>query len=209
MEEQQTSTNILNPDQIADFQKQLELKEVTIANLKKVIDQKDELLSATTEKVSELEQKKVEFEEALVNLTNDDSVCGPSSENFAEIDTFVSSTSRAAQLEAEKNDFRVRLATLASHVINFCSEYDEKNGKSEIHVGEAVKRLQEESLKISTEHSGIFICKNCYSFSLKSRLSENFMEIGSNCPYIMVQRISDTLVVLLGKSYFIRRQKCS
>ena len=160
MEEQQTSTNILNPDQIADFQKQLELKEVTIANLKKVIDQKDELLSATTEKVSELEQKKVEFEEALVNLTNDDSVCGPSSENFAEIDTFVSSTSRAAQLEAEKNDFRVRLATLASHVINFCSEYDEKNGKSEIHVGEAVKRLQEESLKISTEHSGIFICKN-------------------------------------------------
>ena len=27
--------------------------------------------------------------------------------------------------------------------------------------------------------------------------------------YIMVQRIGDTLVVLLGKSYFIRRQKCS
>ena len=27
--------------------------------------------------------------------------------------------------------------------------------------------------------------------------------------YIIVQRIGDTLVVLLGKSYFIRRQKCS
>ena len=27
--------------------------------------------------------------------------------------------------------------------------------------------------------------------------------------YIMVQRISDTLEVLLGKSYFIRRKKCS
>ena len=27
--------------------------------------------------------------------------------------------------------------------------------------------------------------------------------------YIMVQRVGDTLVGLLGKSYFIRRQKCS
>ena len=27
--------------------------------------------------------------------------------------------------------------------------------------------------------------------------------------YIMVQRIGDILVVLLSKSYFIRRQKCS
>ena len=31
----------------------------------------------------------------------------------------------------------------------------------------------------------------------------------SRITYIMVQRVSDTLVVLLGKSYFIRRQKCS
>ena len=31
----------------------------------------------------------------------------------------------------------------------------------------------------------------------------------SNSHYIMVQRIGYTLVVLLGKSYFIRRRKCS
>ena len=41
------------------------------------------------------------------------------------------------------------------------------------------------------------------------RRSLIFTENKGKYNYIMVQRIGDTLVVLLGKSYFIRRQKCS
>ena len=62
-----------------------------------------------------LEEKKAEFEEALVNLTQDDI-------QIDEIDTFVSSNSRAAQLECEKNDFRLKLASLSSTVQDFCTQ---------------------------------------------------------------------------------------
>ena len=57
---------------ITELEKQLELKESTISNLKKVIEQKDELLTATNDKVLDLEQKKTDIEEALVNLTIDE-----------------------------------------------------------------------------------------------------------------------------------------
>ena len=59
-------------NRITELEKQLELKESTISNLKKVIEQKDELLTATNDKVLDLEQKKTDIEEALVNLTIDE-----------------------------------------------------------------------------------------------------------------------------------------
>ena len=43
---------------------------------------------------------------------------GEDSGGTDEADTFVSSTSRAAQLEAEKNDFRIKLAKLSTQVFN-------------------------------------------------------------------------------------------
>merc|ERR1712066_236350 len=121
-------TSRRNCERINELEKQLELKESAISNLKKVIEQKDELLNATNDKVLDLEQKKTDIEEALVNLTIDEPG-GQDSGGTDEADTFVSSTSRAAQLEAEKNDFRIRLAKLSTQVIDFCTKY--KNNESE------------------------------------------------------------------------------
>ena len=63
---------VKNQQRINELEKQLELKESTISNLKKVIEQKDELWIATNDKVLDLEQKKTDIEEALVNLTIDE-----------------------------------------------------------------------------------------------------------------------------------------
>ena len=63
---------VKNQQRINEVEKQLELKESTISNLKKVIEQKDELWIATNDKVLDLEQKKTDIEEALVNLTIDE-----------------------------------------------------------------------------------------------------------------------------------------
>ena len=60
---------------------------------------------------------------------------------------------------------------------------------------------------------GIPETRKClFSGNIALGLSQLFSSVpfgDSNDTYIMVQRIGDTLVVLLGKSYFIRRQKCS
>ena len=61
-----------NCERIIELEKQLEVQKSTISNLKKVIEQKDELLNATNDKVLDLEQKKTDIEEALVNLTIDE-----------------------------------------------------------------------------------------------------------------------------------------
>jgi len=130
---------------LQNFQKQLEVKESSICNLKKVIEQKEELLTATNEKLRILEQKNADFEEALVNLTQDD--LGEAVDS-ASADTFVTSNSRAAQLETEKNDFRLKLAGLSSQVIGFCTKF--KEDPRNFDLGEAVNKL-EESLN-STNH---------------------------------------------------------
>ena len=75
---------------------------------------------------------------------------GEDSGGTDEADTFVSSTSRAAQLEAEKNDFRIKLAKLSTQVIDFCTKY--KNNESEFNLEEAVKSL-EESLNTNSTNS--------------------------------------------------------
>ena len=75
---------------------------------------------------------------------------GEDSGGTDEADTFVSSTSRAAQLEAEKNDFRIKLAKLSTQVIDFCTKY--KNNESEFNLEEAVKSL-EESLNTNSSNS--------------------------------------------------------
>jgi len=137
---------VKNQQRINELEKQLELKESTISNLKKVIERKDELWIATNDKVLDLEQKKTDIEEALVNLSIDEPG-GEDSGGTDEADTFVSSTSRAAQLEAEKNDFRIKLAKLSTQVIDFCTKY--KNNESEFNLEEAVKSL-EESLNTNT-----------------------------------------------------------
>ena len=56
---------------MVELQRQLELKDTTIASLRRVIEQKDELLAATEEKLKALEEKRVEIEEALISLTID------------------------------------------------------------------------------------------------------------------------------------------
>ena len=53
---------VKNQQRINELEKQLELKESTISNLKKVIEQKDELWIATNDKVLDLEQKKTDIE---------------------------------------------------------------------------------------------------------------------------------------------------
>ena len=75
---------------------------------------------------------------------------GEDSGGTDEADTFVSSTSRAAQLEAEKNDFRIKLAKLSTQVIDFCTKY--KNNEPEFNLEEAVKSL-EESLNTNSSNS--------------------------------------------------------
>ena len=65
----------------------------------------------------------------------------------------MSSTSRAAQLEAEKNDFRIRLAKLSTQVIDFCTKYkNNESEKDEFNLDEAVKTL-EESLNVTNSES--------------------------------------------------------
>lgn len=120
-----------------EIQKLLEQKESQILNLKKVIEVKNELLNATNDKVRALEQTKSDFEEALVSLTNED-YCD---NEVDQVDTFVSSSSRAAKLEVEKTDFRVRLATLSGHVIDFCTQF--KNNESDFDLKAAVQALEE------------------------------------------------------------------
>ena len=56
---------------MVELQRQLELKDTTIASLRRVIEQKDELLAATEEKLKALEEKRDEIEEALISLTID------------------------------------------------------------------------------------------------------------------------------------------
>ena len=53
-------------------------------------------------------------------------------------------------MEAEKNDFRIRLAKLSTHVIDFCSNF--KNNESEFNLEEAVRCL-EESLNSTSVNS--------------------------------------------------------
>ena len=78
---------------------------------------------------------------------------GQDSGGTDEADTFVSSTSRAAQLEAEKNDFRIRLAKLSTQVIDFCTKYkNNESEKDEFNLDEAVKTL-EESLNVTNSES--------------------------------------------------------
>merc|ERR1711935_607264 len=143
---------VKNQQRINELEKQLELKESTISNLKKVIEQKDELWLATNDKVLDLEQKKTDIEEALVNLTIDEPG-GEDSGGTDEADTFVSSTSRAAQLEAEKNDFRIKLAQLSTQVLDFCTKYKSNESEAEeFNLDEAVKSL-EESLNMTNSES--------------------------------------------------------
>ena len=56
---------------IKDLEKQLELRDSNIASLKRTLEQKEQLLLATQEKLEALELKKVEFEDALVSLTKE------------------------------------------------------------------------------------------------------------------------------------------
>ena len=122
---------------MVELQRQLELKDTTIASLRKVIEQKDELLAATEEKLKALEEKRDEIEEALINLTID---ANDNPED--EIDTFVTSNSRAAQLETEKNDLRVKLAALSSTVVGFCTQFRNRENEN-FDLDEAVKAMEE------------------------------------------------------------------
>ena len=57
-------------------------------------------------------------------------------------DTFVTSNSRAAQLETEKNDLRVKLATLSSTMVGFCTQFRNKENE-EFDIDEAVKAMED------------------------------------------------------------------
>lgn len=115
----------METDRTSDLEKQLELRDFNIASLKKLIEQKDELLIATNEKLKALEQKSTDFEAALLNLTIDEE--GPEADEVDEVDTFVTLSSRAAQLEAENSDFRIKLALVSSIVQSFCWKHSVNN----------------------------------------------------------------------------------
>ena len=129
---------------MVELQRQLELKDSTIASLRKVIEQKDEQIQATEAKLKGLEEKRDEIEEALLSLTIDsnDNPMGTEGHENDEIDTFVTSNSRAAQLEMEKNDLRVKLATLSSTVFGFCTQF-KNSADLEFNLEEAVKQMEE------------------------------------------------------------------
>ena len=61
---------------------------------------------ATGEKLQALEQKKADIEEALIDLTKEDNDTEDTENTEPTEDTFVTSNSRAAQLESEKHDLR-------------------------------------------------------------------------------------------------------
>ena len=107
-----------------ELEKQLELRDSNIASLKRTLEQKEQLLLATQEKLEVLELKKVEFEDALVSLTQECDLddLDIETDNVEDtVDTFVSSNSRAAQLECENRDIRIKFATLSTLVQEFCS----------------------------------------------------------------------------------------
>ena len=117
-----------------ELEKQLELRDSNIASLKRTLEQKEQLLLATQEKLEVLELKKVEFEDALVSLTQEcdlDDIDIKITDNVEDtVDTFVSSNSRAAQLESENRDIRIKFATLSTLVQEFCSSTKNKMSSS-------------------------------------------------------------------------------
>ena len=107
-----------------ELEKQLELRDSNIASLKRTLEQKEQLLLATQEKLEVLELKKVEFEDQLFSLTQEcdlDDIDIETDNVEDTVDTFVSSNSRAAQLESENRDIRIKFATLSTLVQEFCS----------------------------------------------------------------------------------------
>ena len=64
-------SNMESTISIQDLEKQLELRDSSIASLKRTLEQKEQLLLATQEKLEALELKKAEFEDALVSLTKE------------------------------------------------------------------------------------------------------------------------------------------
>ena len=157
---------------MVELQRQLELKDSTIASLRKVIEQKDEQIQATEAKLKGLEEKRDEIEEALLSLTIDsnDNPMGAEGAETDEIDTFVTSNYRAAQLEMEKNDLRVKLATLSSTVFGFCTQF--KHSDQEFNLEEAVKQMEESCNSL--------MLKNC-SHQMKASCAASAEAEANNC----------------------------
>jgi hypothetical protein len=124
----------------AELERQLELRDSSIASLRRMLEQKEELLMATRDKLFGSERERTEMEDALLSLTKESDLSGGlEAEEEEVVDSFVASSSRAAQMEAENSDLRVRMATLASKVQEFCNQF--KN-EANFNALEAVQRLE-------------------------------------------------------------------
>jgi chromosome segregation ATPase len=116
-----------------ELEGQLEIRDSSIASLRRMLEQKDALLMATSDKLCDSERKRTEMEDALLSLTKES---GPEAE---EVDNFVASSSRAAQMEAENSDLRLRMAALATKVQEFCNQFRNEANFNSL---EAVQRLE-------------------------------------------------------------------
>ena len=104
--------------------------------------------------------KKVEFEEALVSLTqecdfDENTLSENTSSNTADsvfdtAENFVTSNSRAAQLEAENRDFRIKLATLGTLIQEFCSQ-TKSDSEKDFNFYEAVTHLENSFLLLQRD----------------------------------------------------------
>ena len=90
----------LDPDYLTSLELQLEQKEEKIEKLKQFLDEKEDLLLTTSEKLCISEKRKVELENIFLapKLEN-----GGEGEGVVPEDNFVSSNWRAARLETENN----------------------------------------------------------------------------------------------------------
>ena len=106
----------MDPDYVAELERQLELRQESLNKLKQVLAEKEELLLAATEKFCASEKRKVELESIFSANKPVFPADSPGSDQPEEPDSFVSSNFRAARLESENNALKSRLVEIVARV---------------------------------------------------------------------------------------------